>query len=69
MTDDGVKLWLKQRLCSKHGEYCTTVRLDAKAAGIKRAQLTKARAELRVKTVNLLDRSGRSSGEHLWVLR
>ena len=69
MKYSDVKIWLIARLHSKHGALCSDIRLDAKMAGITRGQLTQARRELKVKTINLLDRSGRPSGEYKWVLR
>lgn len=64
-----VKIWLAERLHSKYGADPADVRRDAKAADITRGQLKQARLELKVKTIHLLDRSGRTSGEYKWLLR
>lgn len=69
MNMDEVKTWLENRLHSKYGARCQDVRIDAKMAGITRGQLKQARIDLKVKTISLLDRAGKTSDEHIWVLR
>jgi len=69
MCELEIRAWLETRLQSRYGAHCADVRLDARMAGITKGQLSKARKDLKVKTINILDRSGRPTGEHKWVLR
>lgn len=69
MSNEEVRVWLENRLRPRYDVRCSVVRLDAAAAGITKGQLTQARAQLKVKTINLKGRFGKLSGEHAWVLR
>lgn len=69
MTDGMVRIWSASRLHSRHGVQSARVKIDARMAGITKGQLKRARIELKVKTVHLMDRAGKPSDDYIWVLR